>query len=397
MRKLNEMNFAESITYLYSLGNEVTAMKLGLENPRRLLQALGNPHEKFREVQVAGTNGKGSTCAFLDSICRHAGIKTGLFTSPHLVEITERVKIDGQQISEEKFAEFASTVREMTESEGLYATFFEQITAIALLAFAEKGVELAILETGLGGRLDATTAARAEIVAITPVDLDHQQYLGDSIAEIAAEKAAIINETTRAVVSSQHPDALKVILARCDEVSVEPLRTDFDWPGYQLSLAGKHQIENAKVAIRLAEILKIDKESIEAGLKTAVHRGRLEYFGKFLLDGAHNRAGAEALREYVESEHLNDRITMIFGAMEDKEIDSIAGILFPLADQLILTKPDNPRAAEPELLTAFVTQKMNVTRSVPAAIKLAQSLSADLIVVTGSLYLVGEAQKVLRK
>ena len=180
------MDFQQASAYLLSLGNEVSAMKLGLENIRKLLAALGDPQENYLKVQVAGTNGKGSVCAFLNSICVNAGIKTGMFTSPHLISITERVQIDGDDISEQEFSRLATRVR--TVSEDLVAagelenipTYFEQVTAIGLLAFAEAKVELAILETGLGGRLDATTAAHAEIAAITRIDLDHQQYLGYS-------------------------------------------------------------------------------------------------------------------------------------------------------------------------------------------------------------------------
>ena len=182
------MNFQESVNYLYILGNEVLAMKLGLESTEKLLAALGNPQKNFFKIQIAGTNGKGSTCAFLDSICRWAGIETGLTTSPHLISITERIKINGEEISEEKFAEHATKIRRISEElvqrgelESV-PTFFEQVTAIAISAFAEAKVELAILETGLGGRFDSVTATRAEIAAITPIDYDHQKILGNNLA-----------------------------------------------------------------------------------------------------------------------------------------------------------------------------------------------------------------------
>ena len=219
------MNFQESADYLLSLGNEVSTMKLGLANIRKLIAALGDPQNKYLKVQVAGTNGKGSVCAFLNSICLEAGIRVGMYTSPHLVSITERVQINGVDISEEDFARHATKVRETSEklaaagSIDNVPTFFEQVTAIALLAFAEGKVELAILETGLGGRLDATTAANADVVAITRIDLDHQKYLGETIEEIAAEKAAIIDdEFDKVVVGAQDPRALKVILERCGQV-----------------------------------------------------------------------------------------------------------------------------------------------------------------------------------
>ncbi len=211
------MNFEESVEYLLNLGNEILAMKLGLESTEKLLAALGNPEKNFLKIQVAGTNGKGSTCAFLDAICLSAKIKTGLFTSPHLVSITERIKINGEEISEKDFAQQATKIRRISEDlvkngklENV-PTFFEQVTAIAISAFAEAKIELAILETGLGGRFDSVTATHAEIVAITPVDFDHQKILGNTLAEIAAEKAAIIRRGIKAVVSKQRPESLFVI------------------------------------------------------------------------------------------------------------------------------------------------------------------------------------------
>jgi dihydrofolate synthase / folylpolyglutamate synthase len=417
------MNFDESVSYLYSLGNEVSAMKLGLENPKKLLKALCNPHENYLKVQVAGTNGKGSTCVFLDSICRQANIKTGLFTSPHLVSITERIKINGQEISEKQFASFATRVREITESEELYATFFEQITAIALLAFAENNIELAILETGLGGRLDATTAANAEIVAITPIDYDHQQYLGETLTEIAGEKAAIIREDTEAIIAPQKKEAEQVIKGKCREVGIEPIwattnikskiyneqgykivSTSFTtqkmtYPNILLGLAGKHQIENASVAIGIAEILqdvnfKITDSEICLGLETAKHKGRLEFYKDILFDGSHNIAGAKALRAYLQ-EFVSQPITLIFGAMKDKQIAEIAEILFPVADKLILTEVQNTRSATAQELSKFTNQDFILTENVAEALAKSKEFNENLICVTGSLYLVGEVQKTL--
>jgi dihydrofolate synthase / folylpolyglutamate synthase len=387
------MNFNESVKYLYSLGNEVTAMKLGLENPRKLFEALGNPQRKYLKVQVAGTNGKGSTCAFLDSICRSAHIETGLFTSPHLISITERIKINGAEITESEFAKYATKVREITEAEKLYATFFEQITAIALLAFAESNVDLAILETGLGGRLDATTAANADIVAITPIDYDHQQYLGETLTEIAGEKAAIINSPNQQViVSKQHSQAEQIILERCRKFNVVPIRTNFDLPNIELSLKGNHQIENAKVAVRLAEVLKIDKAHFINGLQTATHKGRLEFYKGILFDGSHNIAGAKALRDYLQ-ESVSQPITLIFGAMKDKQIAEIAEILFPVADKLILTKVENSRSATAKELSQHTGRDFILTENVAEALEIAKTFPGNLICVTGSLYLVGEVQK----
>jgi dihydrofolate synthase/folylpolyglutamate synthase len=222
------MSFDEALSYLLSLGHETLTIKLGLRNTETLLAALGNPHREFPSVQIAGTNGKGSTAVILASICRAAGIRTGLFTSPHLISITERIQIAGEQVSETDFARLTTRVKECAEelvTQGrleTLLTFFEHVTAIALLAFREAKVELAILETGLGGRLDSTTAASADIVAITPVAIDHEEYLGDSLAEIAAEKAAIIRPGVTAIVAPQIEEALRVILRQCQRAGVEP-------------------------------------------------------------------------------------------------------------------------------------------------------------------------------
>jgi len=427
------MNFSESLKYLFNLGNEVMTMKLGLENISKLLAALKNPQNNFLKVQVAGTNGKGSTCAFLDSICVSAGIKTGLYTSPHLISITERIKVGGQEISEKDFARHATEVKEISEKLvqtgelETVPTFFEQVTAIALNTFAEAKIELAILETGLGGRFDATTAAKAEIVAITPIDYDHQDILGETLAEIAAEKAAIIREDTLILSVLQKPEAERIIHERCCEVGVQPvwanpnvkiiedsgggllyLNFKTDKTNYKagLSLQGRHQWINANLAISIAETLrkfdfKITKEQIEFGLETAQNHGRLEFYDNILFDGAHNVAGAKALRDYLD-EFIEQPITIIFGAMRDKNLTEIAELIFPKAENLIFTKPDNSRSLETCELLKFVPKNNEIkvfeTRTVTESIEKAREISSPnhLVLVTGSLYLVGEARKILK-
>ncbi len=411
------MTFDESVNYLLSLGNEVSAMKLGLANVRKLLAALNAPQNNFVKVQVAGTNGKGSTCVFLDSICREAGIKTGLYTSPHLISITERIKIDGEEISEEDFARHASKIREAGEN--LFAageidsvpTFFEQVTAIALLAFAEANIELAILETGLGGRLDATTAANAEIAAITQIDYDHQQYLGETLEEIAAEKAAIIHRNSKAFIAPQKQEAEEIIRRRCQEAGVIPVfSTGQISPAIQLKIPGRHQVINAALAADIAEALPefgfpISAENIARGLENAVHPGRLEYAehgGGILFDGAHNPAGARALADYFE-EFVAKPVTLIFGAMGDKNVSEIARILFPRAEYLVLTAIDNSRAAATDSLlelvpAAFPKDNVFLTQTSIEALEIARKITGKegLICVTGSLYLVGEIQTTLK-
>ncbi|MCB1025396.1 MAG: bifunctional folylpolyglutamate synthase/dihydrofolate synthase, partial [Acidobacteria bacterium] len=382
------MNFKESLDYLYGLGYERSVKKFGLENSIALLKALGYPQNRFLKVQVAGTNGKGSTCAFLEAICVAAGIKVGLNTSPHLVSVTERIRINGEDISEDRFAEYVTKVRaageNLVETGGLEAipTFFEHITAIAQLAFADEGVEVAILETGLGGRFDATTATLAEIVAITPIDLDHTKTLGDTIELIASEKAAIIREGVCAVIADQSEAAMRVILDKCAAENVKPdFAADvlaiptgdsvtFETAGDRyrtagLSLKGTHQIENAKSAILLAETLAakgflISPDDVRKGLETARHSGRLEFSDGILFDGAHNTAGARVLREFLLNS-VDQPITMIFAAMNGKNIGEISELLFPLAENLILTTPENPRAMNAREIAEFIPgDKKNV-------------------------------------
>lgn len=436
------MDFTRSVEYLLSLGNEVSAMKLGLENIRKLLDALGNPEKNYLKVQVAGTNGKGSVCAFLDSICNHAGIPTGLYTSPHLISITERIKINGKEISEQDFARLSTRVRHTSENlvnAGKLEntpTFFEQVTAIVLLAFAEANVKLAILETGLGGRLDATTAAYAEIAAITQIDLDHQEYLGDTIEEIAAEKAAIIHDGSQVVIGEQLDAALNVLKSTAANLRITPkfaddvevvvyppdrggnatvreraqLRIDFNtqkdsYRNVKIGILGRHQIANAKMAILLVEHLKehfsIDRSDIVNGLEKARHPGRLDFHGNFVFDGAHNPAGARALRDFVE-EFIKSKVTMIFGSMADKDIREIGRILFPLAETLILTTLENSRAMPAHELAKLVPEEIErerivISENVGQAIERASDFAGSdgLILVTGSLYLIGEVQKLL--
>ncbi|HEY8186280.1 MAG TPA: folylpolyglutamate synthase/dihydrofolate synthase family protein [Pyrinomonadaceae bacterium] len=433
------MNFEETLSYLLSLGHETLAIKLGLRNTELLLESLSSPQKSFASVQIAGTNGKGSTAAMLDSISNAAGILTGLYTSPHLVSITERIRIGGKEITEVDFAKYATLVRKAAEellADGILEalpTFFEQVTAIALLAFREAGVSLAILETGLGGRLDATTVAGATTVAITPLALDHQEYLGETLVEIAAEKAAIIRPGVIAIIAPQPQPALDVILRRCAECQVRPSVDECDskiedvtdegrftvtfatgaadgrYENVVLGLLGEHQIGNVAVAIRLAESLRqrgfgISKANIVKGVETARHPGRLELHGgqpSLLLDGSHNPSGAQALRKYLDA-FVKVPLTLVFGAMNDKRLEEIAGILFPVADRLVLTRPNNPRAATVDKLQDLARDVLEPNKIIPtrspaeAMQKAGECTPADgLICATGSLYLVGEVKALI--
>jgi dihydrofolate synthase/folylpolyglutamate synthase len=402
------MDFEAAVEYLLGLGHETLTIKLGLRNTKLLLDRLDNPQRAFPSVQIAGTNGKGSTATMLDSICRAAGIKTGLYTSPHLVSITERIKISDESISTEDFAACATVVREVSEQllcdkqiEAL-PTFFEQLTAIALLAFRNAGIELAILETGLGGRLDSTTAANATIVAITQIAMDHEEYLGHTIESIASEKAAVIRPGVKAVIAKQLPEAMSVLLRRCEESGVTPILAERA-SGYEnvlLGLRGRHQIDNAAVAIRLAELLHVPRAEIVSGLENAHHPGRLELIAHkpdFLLDGAHNPAGCQSLRAYLD-EFAPRPLALVFGAMRDKRLAQIGEILFPVADVLILTPVENPRSASIEMLrpvaNRFARGTVIKTDSSADALRVAveKTPSEGLICIAGSLYLIGEVR-----
>lgn len=426
------MNFEETLSYLYSLGHETLAIKLGLRNTKLLLGALGNPQHDYESVQIAGTNGKGSTAVMLDSICRAACIVTGLYTSPHLISITERIRIDGSNISELSFAKYVSEVREAAEGLlaqgkiGALPTFFEHLTATALLAFRDSNVKLAILETGLGGRLDATTVAGANTIAITPVALDHQEYLGETLEEIAFEKAAIIRPGVTAIIANQSPAALNVIQNRCRECGVVPViegcqtfeviatctgafkvtfvTNEDRYDKVRVALRGRHQVANAVLAIQLAESLRrrgfaIPKTAIINGIESTRHDGRLSsHFDSpaILLDGAHNPGAARALRDYLD-EFVKVPLTLVFGAMRDKRLAEMAAILFPGVDYLILTQPDNARSASVESLQAVAENLVRGEKilAVPRATEALNTARAvtppdGVICVTGSLYLLGE-------
>jgi len=431
---MSQMDFDETVEYLLSLGHETLAIKLGLRNTELLFRALNNPELAFPSVQIAGTNGKGSTAVFLESIFRRAKIKSGLYTSPHLQSITERIKIGGIELSQGRFAKSACVVRDAADrlvAEGAIEalpTFFEQVTAIALVAFREANIDLAILETGLGGRLDSTTAAHAKVCAITQIALDHEEYLGTSLESIAAEKAAIVRPGSKVVIAHQTSEASEVILNHCKEVGVSPLydrclttvedvsrdgrfcvtfETERErYENVWLGLRGRHQIENAAIALQLAVVLQsegfeINHSAIIEGIQTAQHAGRLEVCAKnpmLLLDGAHNVAGSKALRSFLE-EFASRPLTIVFGAMRDKRITEIAENLFPIADELILTEIRSPRTASLETLQSIATQftgaPITLTKGSTEALALAfkKTPAQGTINICGSLYLIGEIRQ----
>lgn len=403
------LSYPDSVRFLYALGNEIKTAKLGLDRIRRVLDALANPQRDFRVVHVAGTNGKGSTCAMIDAGLRAAGIRTGLFTSPHLIEPTERIRIAGIPATHDQFQKAFAVVHEIAEALDLdcHPTYFETVTAMGFWLFRQLGVETAVVEVGLGGRLDATNVVEPALTVITPIDFDHEVYLGHTIAAIAGEKAGILKSRVPAVFARQREEARAVLDARAAGLCV-PVRHAEDFEIYDLEmdargsrfsglvcpLAGEHQIGNAITAALALESLGVDPH----GIKDARWPGRLEHVSPnpdIILDGAHNPAGARAVARYLERFYAGRNLHLIFGAMRDKSIEEIAGILFPLASDLIFTAASNPRAVRPEALVE-IAGRGEASPDVGAAIEAARRRASadDVILIAGSLFLVGEARAI---
>jgi dihydrofolate synthase / folylpolyglutamate synthase len=403
--------YPESVRFLYELGNEIKTAKLGLERIRALLSALGEPQRSFQIVHVAGTNGKGSTCAMIDAGLRAAGVRTGLFTSPHLIEPTERIQIDGFPVTPDQFLRAFEVAHETAEKCGLdcHPTYFETVTAMGFWLFREMRVETAVVETGLGGRLDATNVVDPTLTVITPIDFDHEAYLGHTLEAIAGEKAGILKPGAPAIFARQRPEAEAVLRGRAAELGIPVVRAEefpienleIDARGSRFSglvcpLAGEHQVDNAVTAALALRALGIPGQ----GIAEARWPGRLEHVSPnpdVILDGAHNPAGARALARYLKQFYSGRGTWLIYGAMRDKAIEEIAGVLFPLADELIFTAPSSDRALRPEALLELAARG-HTAPDIAAGLDLLrlraaqEDLSDDVVIITGSLFLVGEAR-----
>jgi dihydrofolate synthase/folylpolyglutamate synthase len=417
------MSYPDSVRYLYSLGNELKAgAKFGLERMQILLAELGNPEKGQYFVHVAGTNGKGSTCAMIASVLHHAGYRTGLYTSPHLIEPTERIQINGSAVGEAEFIglfDKVHTAAERLVSEeriDAHPSYFETVTAMAFIEFRDH-CDISVIEVGLGGRLDATNVIQPELTVITPIAYDHEVFLGNTIASIAAEKAGILKPGVPAIVATQEPAAEAVIRNRAEELGCEVVKAAdakvsnvtthskgscfwLSGTEYECGLPGRHQIENARAAILACQRFGIETGAIQSGLRQARWPGRLEYVSHepdFVLDGAHNPAGAAALAEYMREFGVGRPIWIVYAAMRDKAIEEVTEKLFPLADKLIVTAPDFPRALRPEAILAVTGHRQaTVTETVEESISVARSAPRDaLVFFTGSLFLVGEARRLL--
>jgi dihydrofolate synthase / folylpolyglutamate synthase len=444
------MNYDETIQYLYNLQKH--GIKFGLQNINRLLSALNNPHKSFLSVHVGGTNGKGSTSAIIASILQSAGLTVGLFTSPHLISFTERIRINGEEIIENDVISLAAEIRDIVSGFDEFSpTFFEVVTAIAMLYFKRKEIDIAVMEVGMGGRLDATNIIMPEVSVITNIGYDHKEFLGDTLRAIAREKAGIIKEDVPVVISYQDREVLDVIKMTADEKHAglylygrdfsSMLKSEdisglcFDYRESDtfaihnliLPLRGEHQMQNASLAIKAVELINerrlkpaathhsslITNHCIREGLKNVRWPGRLEYIQEdppILIDAAHNPAAAEALARSLKRHFLETykKIIIILGIMADKDIKGIMEPLLPLASEVILTAPSYSRAASPEHLADIAHSlgfsDLQIAPTVKDAIDVAIRKSfnsslithhSSLVLITGSFYTIGEAKEAL--
>lgn len=433
------MNYEASVRYLLSLGRELAAptqaatAKFDLENISALAERLGRPDRAYPSVHIAGTNGKGSTAAFVEAILRRAGFRTGLNTSPHLERINERIRLNGQEIRDEAFAEIFTRIQALNEELlaaaklRAHPTYFECITAMAFEYFARERVDFSVFEVGLGGRLDATNILTPVVSVITRVDFDHENFLGHSLGEIAAEKAGILKARVPVVLAGQAPEAMEVIRARAQKLACPVIETaqafvvEKEWmeqgcvralvreraTGWLVEiaprLAGKFQLQNALNAVATARHLqsrgyRIADEMIEEGIATAVWPGRLEKVHSHpdvYLDGAHNPSAARELAGFWRQNFAERKLWLIFGALRDKAVDEISGVLFPQAAEVILTQPGTTRAISVAQLAEITSHHAADLQIIPEpenALEYALDSAApqDVIFVAGSLYLVGQ-------
>jgi len=434
------LDYKEALEYIH--GTYRFGSKLGLENIRKLLEKLDNPQEGLNVIHVAGTNGKGSTCAFLNSVLSEAGYRVGLYTSPYLELFNERIQINGKPVENERLAKLTQRVKEKVDiliSEGnAHPTEFEIVTAVAFCYFKEENVDFLILEVGMGGRLDATNAIDKSLVSvIVPVALDHTQYLGGTIGEIAAEKGGIIKENGLVVSATQSTEAENVIKDICREkhAKLEIVKTynyqivrrslksyEFKSTGLngfgklKIGLLGEHQIRNCILAVRVLGILvseygiEIDSEAIRRGLENAKWPGRLEVICEdpcVIIDGAHNRHGAIVLDNFLKYHFKSKKkrpgkIIGVVGVLGDKDTNGIIEETVSFFDAVIVTEPENKRAMEVDDLKALVEKKNDMVeaiKNVKEAVERALELAGpeDCVVVYGSLYLIGHARTLIAR
>lgn len=402
--------------------------KDGLNNMRALLRALGDPQNSFKKLHVAGTNGKGSTCAYLESALRACGYKTGLYTSPYLCRYNERIRVNNVSIPDEALCRIASRVRDKVlklAEENIFSTTFEIGTAICFLYFEEEKVDAAVVEVGLGGRFDPTNVIVPEVCAIAAIGLDHTGVLGSTLSQIGMEKAGIIKPGVPVAVYPVDDEALPPILEAADRNSSELLRTGWipvrvieehargavyegEFPSFgrmhlEIGLVGHHQINNSRLAVATLALLRergwdLPAENVERGIAATRWAGRLEWIGeKYLIDGAHNPQGASSLAAYAGQYLAGKKTVLVTGMMHDKQIDECAKILAPAFREVVATRVDYPRAAQTDELRAIYENEGCVCHESPdiaSAIELAAQLAGEdgAVVIAGSLYVAGEAR-----
>ncbi len=414
--------YSKILDYLYGL--EKFGMVFGLENITWLLGLIGNPQDSLKAVHIAGTNGKGSVASMLSEILRTAGYLTGTYTSPHLISFTERIAVNGECITEEEVAELTEFIKERMDQEAQEKplTFFDFTTALAFEYFRRKGVAIAVVETGLGGRLDSTNVLCPLVAVITNVALDHQEYLGTTIREIAQEKAGVVKEHVP-VVTGAKGEPLDIIKAAAANTALYALDVNFTYKkkGEQLmwyrgihmtyddlslGLRGDHQLFNAALALCALEVLgpagfPVKEYAVRKGLASAQWPARLELLRKpgkplVLIDGAHNPSGVGTLVEYLKNHFVNRKKILVFGVMKDKDFKEMLRQLLPVVQQIILTRPEIERAALPSDVARYAPGAL-IAASVKDAVDRANALADehDLIIITGSFYTVGEAKRLL--
>ncbi|MFM8497925.1 MAG: bifunctional folylpolyglutamate synthase/dihydrofolate synthase [Planctomycetia bacterium] len=387
------MNYRDALAWLY--GTQNFGIKLGLDNTRLLLAVAGDPHERLKFLHVAGTNGKGSTCAMMDSILRAAGYRTGLYTSPHLVDFRERIRLDGAMIPEDAVAEGLTLLREAAESWDHAPTFFELATVLAAWWFAREGADYVVWETGMGGRLDATNAVTPLVSVITPIGMDHQNWLGDTLAQIAGEKAGIIKASVPLVSAPQTEEARGVLAAKAEEAGVPVTFVREPWSGEAPALAGLHQRWNAAMACAAlrAAGAGADAVAVSQGLRTVVWPGRFQRVADDLvIDGAHNPEAIATLVATWREVFGEEKASLVFAALRDKEVAQLLCGLRSIADEIWLVPVNNVRGMAPEDLRPMAESAgfTSVHEGELAASLDAARASARLVLVTGSLFLAGE-------
>ncbi|TSA30288.1 MAG: bifunctional folylpolyglutamate synthase/dihydrofolate synthase [Verrucomicrobiaceae bacterium] len=387
------MTFDESLTWLN--GTQFFGIKLGLENTRRILAHLGNPEQHLQIIHVAGTNGKGSVCAMMDSIFRAAGLRSGLYTSPHLSDFRERIRVDGVMISREAAAKALTELHNFCKDWDHSPTYFELTTALALAHFAEKRCDVVILETGMGGRLDATNAVTPVVSVITPIAMDHSQWLGNTITEIAGEKAGIIKPGIPVVSAPQIPEAAEVLRKKSNEAA-SPL-TFVDQPREgRIGLAGTHQKWNASVAVSAiqASPFLIGAQALEDGLRNVVWPARFQRVTeKLVVDGAHNPHAAKTLVQTWQEQFGIEKAIVIFGALDDKDYAAMLKRLTPIAGSFFFVPVASPRSTDPQTLPALTEIPSKIFSTLPEALEAAGN---GRTLIAGSLFLAGEALAVIQ-